>query len=76
MQIGSSGPSDVTRVSGDDVPDKTVDSIRQLRISHLVPTASNAKILRDAVFTCSAGKSDGYLVLMPLGGIQAEHAGD
>jgi len=76
LQIGSSGPSDIVRVSGDAIPDKVVDSIRQLRLSHLVPTASNAKILRDAVFTCSAGKSDGYLVLMPLGGMQAEHAGD
>ncbi len=76
LQIGSSGISDLMRVSGEAVPDKVVDSIRQLRLSHLVPTASNAKILRDAVFTCSAGKSDGYLVLMPLGGMQAEHVGD
>ena len=63
-------------VGGGSVPDKVVDSIRKLDLHHLVPTASKAKILRDAVFTCSAGKSDGYLVLMPLGGIQAEHAGN
>jgi predicted Zn-dependent protease len=76
LQIGSSGPLDIMRVSGSTVPDAVVHSIRQLHLSHLVPTASNAKILRDAVFTCSAGKPDGYLVLMPLGGMQAEHAGD
>ena len=76
MQIGSIGTSDVMHVGGGSVPDKVVDSIRKLDLHHLVPTASKAKILRDAVFTCSAGKSDGYLVLMPLGGIQAEHAGN
>jgi tetratricopeptide (TPR) repeat protein/transglutaminase-like putative cysteine protease len=76
MLIGASGPTDVLLVSGNTVPDKVIDSIRQLPLSHMVPSASNAKILRDAVFTCSAGKSDGFLVLMPLGGMQAEHAGD
>ena len=76
LQIGSAGTSDVLRVSGTAVSDKMVDSIRNLRLPHLVPGASQAKILRDAVFTCSAGKSEGLFVLMPLGGIQAEHAGD
>jgi hypothetical protein len=76
LQVGPSGPLDIQRVSGDPVPDKVEDSIRQLSLSHFVPSTSKAKILRDAVFTCSAGKSDGYLVLMPLGGMQAEHVGD
>ena len=76
LQIGSSGPTEVMRVGGDAAPGKVEDSIRQLNLNHLVPTASKARILRDAVFTCSAGKSDGYLVLMPLGGMQAEHAGN
>ncbi len=76
LQIASSGPSEVQRLSGEAVPDKVVDSIRQLSLSHLVPVASKAKILRDAVFSCSAGKSEGYLVLMPLGSMQAEHARD
>jgi len=76
MQIGSSGTSDIMRVGGAPALDPLVDSIRKLPLPHLVPTASKAKILRDAVFTCSAGKSEGYFVLMPLGGMQAEHAGD
>ena len=75
MQIVSTGIADVMHVGGGSVPDKVVDSIRKLSLSHLVPIASKAKILRDAVFTCSAVKSDGYLVMMPLGGIQAEQVG-
>jgi tetratricopeptide (TPR) repeat protein len=76
LQFGSSGPLEILRVNGEAAPDEVTDAIKKLSISHLVPAASKAKILRDAVFTCSAGKSEGYLVLMPLGGMQAEHAGD
>jgi tetratricopeptide (TPR) repeat protein len=76
LQIGPSGTSDLMNAGGAAVSEKVAASIRKLSLPHLVPAASRAKILRDAVFTCSAGKSDAYLVLMPLGGIQAEHAGD
>jgi len=76
LKIGSSGPLEVMRVGGDPIPEKVNEAIRQLSLPHLVPSNSNAGILRDAVFTCSAGKSEGYLVLMPLGGIQAEQAGN
>ena len=76
LQIGPSGPLEIQRVNGDAVSDTVEDSIRQLSLTHYVPSNSKAKILRDAVFTCSAGKTEGYLVLMPLGGMQAENAGN
>jgi tetratricopeptide (TPR) repeat protein len=76
MQISSAGEPEVLHVAGAKIEGSTADLFKKLSLPHLVPSGSKARILRDAVFTCSAGRTDGYLVLMPLGSIRAEQAGD
>jgi hypothetical protein len=72
MQLTANAAPDVLRVSGDSSLDTASEQIRKLQLPNLVPTHSTARVLRDAVISCSAGKKDCYLVLMPLAGIQAE----
>ncbi|MGH9585775.1 MAG: DUF3857 domain-containing protein [Acidobacteriaceae bacterium] len=76
LQFSASGIVAVQRVSGSDQLDEANTAIRALHLPQLVPTHSTARILRDAIVTCSPGNRDCYFVLMPLGGIQAEHAGE
>lgn len=75
LQISATGVQAVQRVSGSDQLDEAETAIRTLHLPHLVPTHSTARILRDAIVTCSPGRHDCYFVLMPLGGIQAERVG-
>ena len=49
------------------------EQIRRVNLPRLVPSASKARILRDAVVACYSGQSDCFLVLMPIGSIDAEH---
>jgi hypothetical protein len=49
------------------------EQIRKVNLPRLVPSASKGRILRDAVVTCSSGQSDCFLVLMPMGSIDAEN---
>jgi uncharacterized protein HemY len=72
MQFAANAAPDVLRVSGDSSLDSASEQIRKLQLPSLVPTHSTARVLRDAVVTCSPGKKDCFFVLMPLGGIQAE----
>ena len=51
------------------------DSIRKLALPHFVPAHSSARILRDAVLTCSPNQTDCFFVLMPMGTISNEHVG-
>lgn len=76
LQFSSAGIDAVQRVSGSALLDEAASPIRQLALPHLVPTHSTARILRDAIVTCSPGRRDCYFVLMPLGGIQAEQVSD
>src|SRR6185437_1647121 len=76
LQISASGIHAVQRVGGTDQLDEAATAIRALHLPQLVPTHSKAQILRDGIVTCSPHQRDCYFVLMPLGGIQAEHAGD
>jgi predicted Zn-dependent protease len=73
LQFSAGASPDVLRVSGDSSLDDASDEIRKLRLPSLVPTQSTARMLRDAVVTCSPGKKDCFFVLMPLGGIDAEN---
>lgn len=75
LQISSSGISGVLHVSGNEFPPAVEQSIERLKLPHLVPAHSKALILRDAILTCSKGRKESALVLMPLGGIAAEQAG-
>lgn len=76
LQFSAAGIHDLQRVSGSASLDEAASPIRQLKLPRLVPTHSTARILRDAVVTCSPGQKDCYFVLMPLGGIQAEQVGN
>ena len=75
LQLSSADPPEVLHVGGQSTPESTSAAIKALKLPHLVPDGSDALILRDAVLTCSAGQSKAYVVLMPLGGIDAEKAG-
>lgn len=75
LQVSASAAAEVLRVSGETAPADVEESIRGLKFPHLVPGNSKGKVIRDAVFTCSQGKTEGYLVLMPMGGIAAERVG-
>jgi hypothetical protein len=59
-------PAEVLWVSGGPAPAKAEEAIKQLKLPYLVPSQSKGKVTRDAVFTCSQGKSVGYPVLMPM----------
>ena len=76
MALSSSTGSDVLQVGGRVMPDGTVELLKKLKLPHLVPSGSGAKIIRDAVVACSAQQSTAFVVLMPLGGINAEAAGN
>jgi hypothetical protein len=76
LKISAAGIDDVQRVSGSALLDEAADPMRKLPLPHLVPTHSTARILRDAIVTCSPGTRDCYFVLMPMGGIQAEQVQD
>lgn len=76
LQFSAAGVQAVQRVSGSDQLGEATTAIRALHLPHLVPTHSTARILRDAIVTCSPGHRNCYFVLMPMGGIQAERVGD
>jgi predicted Zn-dependent protease len=72
LQFAADAAPEVLRVSGDSSLDEASDGIRTLRLPPFVPAHSTARLLRDAVVTCSPGQKDCFFVLMPLGGINAE----
>lgn len=72
LQFSAGATPDVLRVSGDSGLDEATDAIRGLRLPQLVPTHSTARLLRDAVVTCTPGGTSCYFVMTPLGGINIE----
>ena len=73
LQFSAVGLQDVMHV-GIGLAKRGVDEqIRKVNLPRLVPSASKGRILRDAVVTCSSGQSDCFLVLMPMGSIDAEN---
>jgi hypothetical protein len=76
LQLAPDSSIDVMRVSGESALETATESIKHLALPHLVPTHSSARILRDAVLSCSAGATTCDFVLMPLGNITAEQAGN
>lgn len=73
LQFSAAATPDVLRVGGDSSLDEASDAIRNLHLPTVVPPHSTARMLRDAVVSCSPGKKDCFFVLMPLGGIAAEN---
>lgn len=76
LQVSSNSAQAVMLVSGEPSLEVATQSIKQLHLPHLVPTHSTARILRDAVLSCSAGAGSCEFVLMPIGNINAERSGD
>jgi tetratricopeptide (TPR) repeat protein len=74
LQISSSSAPEFLQVGGQQLPDGAAEALKTLKLPHLVPSASKSKIIRDAVVSCSAQQASAYVVLMPLGGIEAEQA--
>ncbi|WP_348261650.1 DUF3857 domain-containing protein [Telmatobacter sp. DSM 110680] len=73
LQFSAGGLQDVMHV-GTGLAKRGVDEqIRKANLPRLVPSASKGRILRDAVVTCSSGQLDCFMVLMPMGSIDAEH---
>jgi Flp pilus assembly protein TadD/transglutaminase-like putative cysteine protease len=75
LELSSSGGPDILQVGGDTMPSGTAESLKNLKLPHLVPSSSKARILRDAVLSCSGHRSIAFVLFMPLGGINAEKAG-
>lgn len=72
LQFTAGAAPEVQRVSGDSSLDAASDAIRNLKLPRYVPTQSKARLLRDAIVTCSPGQKDCFFVLMPLGSINVE----
>jgi Tfp pilus assembly protein PilF len=72
LQFSATGLADVLYVGSASDLAGVERLIRQLEMPRLVPSRSKARILRDAVVTCSAGHGDCFLVLMPMGSIDVE----
>ena len=76
LQLAAGTTVSVMRVGGSPKLELATETIRQLHLPHLVPERSSARILRDAVLSCSERQSVCLFALMPLGDIKAEHVGD
>lgn len=72
LQFSSSGLVDVLLVGGDKSMVALAPWIKQLKLPRYVPVPSTARLLRDAVVTCSAGEKECDFVVMPMGSIRAE----
>lgn len=71
LQLDASGIDGAMQVSGI-AREGVVEAIKQLGLPHLAPNDYAGFIVRDAVISCSAGKTECELVLMPMGGMEAE----
>jgi predicted Zn-dependent protease/transglutaminase-like putative cysteine protease len=73
LQLDASGIDEAMQVSGP-TRQGVVQAIKQLSLPHLAPNEFKGFIVRDAVVSCSAGKTECEFVLMPMSGISAERA--
>ena len=73
LQFSADGLQDVMHVGIGLAKRGIDDQIKKVNLPRLVPSHSNARILRDAVVSCSSGQSECVMVLMPMGSIDAEH---
>ncbi len=72
LLLTADGTQAAQLVSGLAPGDDTADAIKQIALPRLVPSRSGGRLVRDAVLSCSAGKTECEFVLMPMGGITAE----
>ena len=74
FQFSADGLQDLVQVGTSLAKKGMDDQIRALNLPRLVPKQSKARILRDAAVSCSSGQTECFVVLMPLGSIDAEQA--
>jgi predicted Zn-dependent protease len=74
LEFSAEGPPQVMQVNGDAAMAQFVTRIAGVDFPKMVPAGSNARLLRDAVMSCSPGDRDCVLVLLPMGPMQAEQA--
>lgn len=66
LQLDANGVHDAMQVSGMASRDGVVEAVKQLDLPRLVPPEFKGRIVRDAVISCSAGKTECEFVLTPL----------
>ena len=74
LLFDANGIADAMATSGLSLRKDVVQAIKQLDLPHLVPNEFQGSIVRDAVVSCSAGRTECEFVLMPMGGMEAELA--
>ena len=72
LRLDASGTEDAMQVSGLTPREGVVQVIKRLALPHLVPSGFKGCIVRDAVISCSSGKTECEFVLMPMGSMAAE----
>jgi Tfp pilus assembly protein PilF len=72
VQLDANGATDAMQVSGKTPREGVVQAIKRLAFPHLVPKGFKGRILRDAVISCSSGKTECEFVLMPMDSMAAE----
>lgn len=73
LQLDASGIDEAMQVSGL-TRHGVVQAIKQLNLPHMAPNEFKGFIVRDAVVSCPAGKTECEFVLMPMSGMSAERA--
>jgi len=61
-------------VSGSSSRQGVIQAIKELSMPRLVPRGFKGRIVRDAVISCSAGKTECEFILIPMGGMANERA--
>ena len=74
VQVGTTGITSATLVSGEASLKAVLNEVKQLPISGAVPPGSSARVLRDAVLYCGKASANCDFVFMPNSGIGAEGA--
>jgi predicted Zn-dependent protease len=74
LLLDANGLKEAIEVGGSSPRQGVVRAIQQLQLPRLVPKEFKGRILRDAVISCSAGRTECEFVLMPVGGMEAERA--
>ena len=72
VQLDANGAADAMQVGRLAPREGVVQAIKRLAFPHLVPKGFKGSILRDAVISCSSGKTECEFVLMPMGSMAAE----
>jgi len=72
LLLDADGVEGAIAVTGVTPRQGVVEAIKQLDLPHLVPAKFKGSVVRDAVVSCSEGKTECEFVLVPMGSIAAE----